>query len=186
MEDYKSESLLKIVYLIKDFAYLFFFTNQTKAIKVKVNEDLKSCHYLYYKQHNIAKSSGSESVNKKTLFVNNIPPYFTEQCIRNVFSCFGKIEQVCLTGKPTTAPFSQNSYLDATNELIRIYFNEEKDEDGSEFCFKIAYILFSQVESVEKAMKKPAEKERILINKNNTPKEGLICTGMKSNINLIL
>ncbi len=166
------------------FGYLNFFF---KALKVKLNEDSTSAHILYFKQHNVSKSPSNESdaPNKRTLFVSNVPPYFTEQSIKTLFGSFGKVEKVHFCVQPTSSPFlptTANGKESHEEEESGGYFDSDRNQIGS---FKLAYVLFVQPESIEKSMKKSvADKERELT--TNSSRDNLVCTGMKSMIEVFI
>ena len=143
-----------------------------QTIKVKVNQDSSASHHLFYKKHKLGKSENdSNNFGSKTLFVSNIPPYYTEQGIKNVFSAFGKVEHVFIHSKPTSTPFDK---LMQSKEK-KNYF--EEDENSEENGFKVAYVVFTSEQSSEKSIKKPLDKERFLLNDLET-----LNTGMKSKI----
>ena len=158
------------------------FLKKIKVIKVKINDELGSSHSIYYKHHSLIKSTKNEdgnSINKRIIFVSNIPTYFNDQCLKNIFGSFGKIEKVQLESKPISNPFSNAT--EAENSRRSDYF---MDKNVEVVGFKIGYILFSEVSSVEKAIKKyNADKERILC-RGSSQREGLINTGIKSLLSL--
>ncbi len=156
---------------------------------MRLNEKIQSCHHIFYKQHKLKKSiesSQDQDYNTRTLFVTHIPLYFTEQGLRNVFSYFGKVENVLICANPTSNPFSNSAKLNENSSNKKAnYFNSpsHKNEDDDDEViesnkgFRVAYILFSQSQSIEKALKKPlVDKERSLEN----GKESTIKTGLKS------
>lgn len=92
-----------------------------------------------------------------------------------------------LYSKPSTNPFKNlnQSNLSAEKpdkkaQKQKTYFHDtEEEEDNPEKereSFKIAYVLFNQASSIEKAMKKPNDSERTLCTNN----ENAVNTGMKS------
>ncbi|CAF0778824.1 unnamed protein product [Brachionus calyciflorus] len=139
-----------------------------QVIKVKFNEQSQACHHLFYKKNKIGKSETNE-FNSRTLFVNNIPPYYTEQGIKNVFSVFGRVDNVFIHSKPTSNPFIKQNEIHKKS-----YFEHDDENNDDEHGFKIAYVVFSQEQSVDKSLKKPIDNERILTNTDT-----IISTGMK-------
>jgi RNA recognition motif-containing protein len=105
------------------------------------------------------------------LFVSGIPPYCNETGLRNVFGNFGKIEKIKFFTKPTSTPFSEGNLINSANlnvngkEREKSYF-ENKNENELE-CFKVAYILFAQEQSADKAMKYSKEDTKILSTKEH-------------------
>ncbi len=120
----------------------------------------------------------------------HLPLYFSEQGVRNVFSYFGKVENVLICNKPISNPFSSTSKLDSSsaeslNKKKKNYFQDAENKDEKEENeaiestrgVRIAYILFSQAQSIEKALKKSlVDKERCLEN----GKEKNVKTGLSS------
>ncbi|RNA33210.1 ribosomal RNA-processing 7 -like protein [Brachionus plicatilis] len=136
-----------------------------QTIKVKYDHGSQACHHLFYKKHKLGKSD-SNDLSSRTLFVSNIPPYYTEQGLKNVFGAFGKVERAQICSKPTPNPFES---LENNNK--KSYFDQEDKEEIN--CFKVAYVVFTQKQSLEKSLKKPIDNERILNKEDN------ISTGMK-------
>ena len=124
--------------------------------------------------------------NTKTLFVTNIPPYFDEQGIRNVFNYFGKVDYALIYSQPTSNPFAKlNSVASSSDKKKKpSYFSDTLKLNVNEFVsdetnvdFRVAYIVFNQTQSMEKALKKPlVDKERTLFNS----KDSNVKTGLKS------
>lgn len=143
------------------------------ALKVKFNKSIKSHHCLYYKPHklNSQKSSSDDQKNdeqlaSRTLFVYNVPPYADIAGLRNVFSCYGSVQHVLLYTKPTRNPFAAlSSDEKKRTSFFRNIFIDNEDEFSIEaektadddFCFKVAYVVFAQVESIERAVNKPVK-----------------------------
>lgn len=149
-------------------------------IRVNYDKEVQSSHHLFYKQHKLSKVSNSiksqlelNDLNNRCLFVTNIPYYANEQSIQHVFNCFGKVSQVAIFNKPTTAPFTS---LEQTKSAKIKYFKEpienettkQESEHSDENSFRVAYVLFDQSKSLERAIKSPQDdKERILLNDKN-------------------
>lgn len=157
MEEYQSNFFIYTI--INNFKWFI-------VIKVKYDQQSKASHHLFYKKHKLGKKDLSD-LSSRTLFVSNIPPYCTEQGLKNVFGSFGKVERVLIHSKPTPNPFEAFENIDKKS-----YFDfEDKEEANS---FKVAYVVFTQEQSLEKSIKKPTDKEKILNKEQN------ISTGMKS------
>ena len=151
---------------------------------------MQSSHHIFYKQHKLKKSvettSGTNDFNTRTLFATNIPPYFDEQGLRNVFSYFGKVDYALIYSKPTLNPFVKLNSVASSSEKKKksSYFSNatelndnDKIIDETNPEFRVAYIIFNQVQSMEKALKKPlVDKERTLFNAKDTN----VKTGLKS------
>lgn len=130
-----------------------------QVIKVKLTESSQAQHHLFYKKHKTSKS-GHDEFNSRTLFVNNIPPYFSEQGLKNVFTAFGKVEHVFIYSKPTSNPFEKLNQNESKS-----YFDETEKE---EYGYKVAYVVFTTEQSLDKCVKKPLDKERVLNVELNT------------------
>ena len=148
------------------------------VLKVKLKESLTVAHHLFYKQYKSNSDKETNDLNARTLFVTNIPGYFTANGLKNAFNYFGKVEHVLLYPKATTTPFKTLNKKE-TNTSLYFKDDEESDEDDEKegSGFKVAYIVFDQVQCVEKAISKPlVDKERTLVNGKDNP----IKTGMRS------
>jgi len=66
-----------------------------KVIPVRFSKDCTSCHELFVKEHSLRHQEDSKPPGR-TLFVLNIPPYATEDGLKTLFSCSGKVTSVLL------------------------------------------------------------------------------------------
>lgn len=145
-------------------------TKHLSVIKIKYNQDIKSAHHIFYKKYKpnrnedldkLIATPNSDTKNSsliaRTLFVNGLPPYLSVQGTKNVFSIFGQIEHVLMFEKPQTSPFSQLSQE-------KSYFTTDESNSSS---FKVAYIVYNQAGSVDKALKKPVAEERLVSTKQS-------------------
>lgn len=164
-----------------------------------MNKNLNSSHCLYYKQHKVNKSENDatlDSLNKRTLFVYNCAPYLNESALKSVFSSYGKVEHVILCDKPTAKPFNR-----LTRQLAESkHFNDPNSDDefddilddqtkneSEKYSFKVAYIVFAEAESIDRAMKKSlSDKVRVIDaqEKNPTVKIGFKSTENNQSINI--
>ena len=117
-------------------------------------------------------------MSARTLLATNIPGYFTANGLKNAFNYFGRVEHVLLYPKATATPFKT---LNKNETSTSLYFKDDaesdEDDEREKSGFKVAYIVFDQVQAVEKAISKPlVDKERTLVNGKDNP----IKTGMRS------
>ena len=138
-------------------------------IKIKYNQETKSAHHVFYRRYKpnrnedldkLIASDSSETnsaLASRTLFVNGLPPYLNVEGTRNVFNIFGQIEHVLMFEKPQSTPFSHISKGQG-------YFTPDESKSNS---FKVAYIVYNQAGSVDKALKKLVTEERIVSTKQN-------------------
>ncbi|CAH1795248.1 unnamed protein product [Owenia fusiformis] len=132
------------------------------VLPVKFDEKSDGFHQLFLKEHSVRETHKSKPT-KRTLFVLNVPPYCNEECLKRLFTVedCGKVEDVILQKKPSsTAKPKEESTFFRTGELIK--------------GFKVAYVVFRKENAVQKAIKLPYGKPRIL----STP-DAPILTGMK-------
>ncbi|KAM4881937.1 ribosomal RNA-processing protein 7 homolog A [Thomomys bottae] len=74
-----------------------------RAIPIKFSEKQQASHYLYVKEHRVREGTQSARPEKRTLFVLNVPPYCTEECLSRLLSPCGPIKSVELREKPDLA-----------------------------------------------------------------------------------
>ncbi len=160
-------------------------------IRVKYDDQIESSHCLFYKQHKLGKVSTSirtqleqNDLNNRCLFVTNIPFYANEHSIQNVFNCFGKVSRVAIFNKPNTAPFSsleqtKSAKVKYFKEPIENEFSKHENEHSNENDFRVAYVLFDQSKSLERAIKSPLDdtRQRTLLGDKN---DAALNVGLKS------
>lgn len=131
-----------------------------RVIGLKFSENNKYFHQLLWKEHqtrviNERKPSG------RTLFVVNVPPYCTKESFVGLFSRYGKVEEVFFHKKPSSGVPVESEFPNFSNtEGIK--------------GFKVAYIVFSHVQGVKKAMKEESSTVLVLSSGEKT-----VLTGMK-------
>lgn len=155
---------------------------QFKILKVKCSPESKSLNYLFYKQHLIKqKEEGQDEqikASNRTLFVINIPNYYTEETLKYIFSCYGSIDRVYLHSKPT---------IKINNTIINSsYFNLNKTKliKG----FKCAYVVFNNPLSLQKSLNQSMSDNNddfIRVLNNSKQQQSVITTGLKSKKNTI-
>lgn len=73
------------------------------AIPIKFSEKQQACHYLYVREHRVREGITSSWPQKRTLFILNVPPYCTEECLSRLLSPCGPVRSVELQEKPDLA-----------------------------------------------------------------------------------
>ncbi|XP_041365016.1 ribosomal RNA-processing protein 7 homolog A-like [Gigantopelta aegis] len=122
--------------------------NGFTVVPLKVKQDDQVAHHLFLKQHRAKESDGSKPQNK-TLFVVNVPPYCTKDCLKNMFSKCGQVSRVYLHDRPTSGAPPKN---------LSKYFSKTKEPQG----FKVAYVVFKHPEAVSKATEWSFDKPFVL------------------------
>ncbi|XP_025104636.1 ribosomal RNA-processing protein 7 homolog A-like [Pomacea canaliculata] len=118
------------------------------VIPVQFDTRCNHPHYLYLKKH-VTRENDEAKPKDRTLFIVNVPPYATEESLRRVFSSCGKVLKVFLHEKPTKGEPPQEKSK---------FFPVHRPPQG----FKVAYIVFKQSNSVDKALNLPYSKPLIL------------------------
>lgn len=131
-----------------------------KVVVLKFSQESKAGHQLLWKQHSVRTHSDAKPVDR-TLFVVNVPPYCDEGALRHLFSQYGKVTQVHLHKRPTSAPAAHPKYP---------HFSCQAPILG----FKVAYVVFSHGSMLKKVLALPAGTELIL----STEKRPIL-TGVK-------
>ncbi|KAL3876926.1 hypothetical protein ACJMK2_034707 [Sinanodonta woodiana] len=126
------------------------------VVPVKFSEKCKAAHYLYLKEHAVRDNDEHKPKNR-TLFVLSVPPYCTEECLRRLFAQCGKVQRVYIHKKPTASL----PVLDTSK-----YFPVTPPIQG----FKVAYIVFKDPKSIQRAKNLPYDKPLIL----STPEHPLL------------
>ncbi|XP_066489986.1 ribosomal RNA-processing protein 7 homolog A [Tiliqua scincoides] len=99
------------------------------AIPVKFSEKYKSPHYLYVKKHQVREDADTNRPPDRTLFVLNVPPYCTEECLSRLFSGCCSVQSVEMCGKPSPGE---------KPEAPKSKFFHNKTSQG----FQVAYVVF--------------------------------------------
>ncbi|OWK04057.1 RRP7A [Cervus elaphus hippelaphus] len=109
------------------------------AIPIKFSEKQQSSHYLYVREHKVREGTRSSWPQKRTLFVLNVPPYCTEECLSRLLSPCGPVQSVELQEKPELS--------ESPKEPPSKFFHP-KPVPG----FQVAYVLFQKPGSVSAAL----------------------------------
>ncbi|XP_059469879.1 ribosomal RNA-processing protein 7 homolog A [Neocloeon triangulifer] len=123
------------------------------ALPVKYKESSCACHWLYCKEHSVREKSSAKPAGR-TLFVVNVPPFYTEECVKKLFEECGPILNVYFHKKPTAAgPQEEDSRFFSKIETIKGY--------------KVAYVVFKTGSALESALKLRWKKPKVLYSKED-------------------
>ncbi|XP_053114482.1 ribosomal RNA-processing protein 7 homolog A isoform X1 [Hemicordylus capensis] len=108
------------------------------AIPIKFSEEYQSPHYLYVKEHKVREDTDPNKPPNRTLFVLNVPPYCTEECLSRLFSSCCSVQSVEMCGKPTLGekPEAPKSKFFSTKTLLG---------------FQVAYVVFKSPAGIQAA-----------------------------------
>ncbi|ELK07948.1 Ribosomal RNA-processing protein 7 like protein A [Pteropus alecto] len=109
------------------------------AVPIKFSEKQQASHYLYMREHRVREGTNSSWPQKRTLFVLNVPPYCTTECLSRLLSPCGPVQSVELQEKPD--------------------LTESPKEPKSKFFhlrpipgFQVAYVVFQKPNGVSAAL----------------------------------
>lgn len=134
--------------------------NGFKVMKLKFSENSRGVHHLLWKRHTVRTYSELKPPGR-TLFVVNVPPYCTEDSLKNVFLKYGKVENIYFHKKPSSDSSEKPKYA---NFFIRNHV------EG----FKFAYVVFANESAVRGAMNASPSTELVL-----STSEHQVLTGMQ-------
>ncbi|XP_002743861.1 ribosomal RNA-processing protein 7 homolog A [Callithrix jacchus] len=109
------------------------------AIPIKFSEKQQASHYLYVRAHSVREGTKSTWPRKRTLFVLNVPPYCTEECLSCLLSSCGPVQSMELQDKPDLAESLKEP---------RSKFFHPKPVPG----FQVAYVVFQKPGGVSAAL----------------------------------
>ncbi|XP_061495328.1 ribosomal RNA-processing protein 7 homolog A isoform X2 [Rhineura floridana] len=125
------------------------------VIPVKFSEEHQSPHYLYVKEHKVREDTDLKRPQNRTLFVLNVPPYCTEECLSRLFSGCCAVQSVEMCEKPRPG---EKTEMPKTK-----FFNTETSRG-----FQVAYIVFKSPAGVQ-AAKCLSTQEPVVISSNRHP-----------------
>ncbi|XP_007939916.1 ribosomal RNA-processing protein 7 homolog A [Orycteropus afer afer] len=123
------------------------------AIPIKFSEKQQASHYLYVREHRVREGTKSPWPHKRTLFVLNVPPYCTEECLSRLFSPCGSVQSVELQERP--------DLTESPKEPTSKFFHP-KPVPG----FQVAYVVFRKPSGVSAAL---ALKDPLLVSTESHP-----------------
>ncbi|CAK6960402.1 ribosomal RNA-processing protein 7 homolog A [Scomber scombrus] len=112
------------------------------VLSLQFNSDSEAQHKLYVKEHKVRAERSSHRPLDRTLFVLNIPPYCSQDVIKELFSQFGSVQSVELGDHP-------GSFQQSGPRLSRVFRPAEKQG------FKVGYVVFQNSSGVTEAKSHP-------------------------------
>ncbi|KAI3359340.1 hypothetical protein L3Q82_002844 [Scortum barcoo] len=117
-------------------------------------------HQLYVKEHRVRAERSSHRPLDRTLFVLNIPPYCSQDVVKELFSQFGDVQFVELRDHP-------GSSQDSGPELSRFFRTPGKQG------FKVGYVVFQNSSSVTAAKSHPHNVPLVVCTEQRPVKTGV-------------
>ncbi|XP_071948005.1 ribosomal RNA-processing protein 7 homolog A-like isoform X2 [Antedon mediterranea] len=105
---------------------------------------------MYFKEH-VTKEPSQLEVSNRTVFVINVPPYCTQECLERLFGCYGEIEDIVV--QQTPGPSVTSSNLKTSQ-----YFPPIEKITG----FHVAYVTYEDADSIERLKKKKIKDPKVL------------------------
>ncbi|XP_036392095.1 ribosomal RNA-processing protein 7 homolog A [Megalops cyprinoides] len=130
------------------------------ALSLKFKADSTTCHTVCVKEHRVRAEKNSRRPLDRTLFALNIPPYCSEDVVRELFSQFGPIQSVELREKPGTT--------DPKESKLSKYFTPAQKEG-----FRVGYIVFKNSSSVAAAKSHPTDTPLVVSTDERPVRTGL-------------
>ncbi|XP_051244955.1 ribosomal RNA-processing protein 7 homolog A [Dicentrarchus labrax] len=112
------------------------------VLPLQFSSDSVAQHSLYVKEHRVRAERSSHRPLDRTLFVLNIPPYCSEDVVKDLFSQFGCVESVELRDHPGT-------FWESGPRLSKVFKPVAKQG------FKVGYIVFQNSSSITAAKSHP-------------------------------
>nr|XP_057905373.1 ribosomal RNA-processing protein 7 homolog A [Doryrhamphus excisus] len=129
------------------------------VLPLKFYSDTKAQHSLYVKEHKVRVEKSSHRPLDKTLFVLNIPPYCSEDVVKQLFSQFGPVKSVELGEHPGA--------FHSGPKLSKHFTPAQKQ------CFKVGYIVFLNSSSIAAAKCHPSNVPLVVCSTQHTVKTGV-------------
>uniref|UniRef100_A0A8C9RSV3 Ribosomal RNA processing 7 homolog A n=1 Tax=Scleropages formosus TaxID=113540 RepID=A0A8C9RSV3_SCLFO len=130
------------------------------VLPLKYSSDSVSQHSLYVKEHRVRAEKTTSRPLDRTLFVLNIPPYCSEEIIKDLFSTFGKVQSVELREKPGTT--------ESSDLKLSKYFRPALTKG-----FSVGYVVFTSPSGVKAAKSHPRDIPLIVSTENHPVKVGI-------------
>ncbi|XP_078701188.1 ribosomal RNA-processing protein 7 homolog A-like isoform X2 [Branchiostoma floridae x Branchiostoma belcheri] len=108
------------------------------AVPVKFGPGCRACQLLYFKPHQVRGTDDSRPADR-TLFVLNVPPYCTKDCLNRLFSRCGKVEAVYFCERP-------GGQIHTTDDTSKFFPRSLEIR-----TFKVAYVVFEKPSGLRKA-----------------------------------
>ncbi|MBN3315927.1 RRP7A protein, partial [Atractosteus spatula] len=130
------------------------------ALPVQFSQSSQAHHWLYLKEHRVRAESSVTRPLDQTLFVLNVPPYCSEECLLRLFSPCGPVQSVELRERP--GPKEQ------TEPELSKYFRKPRNKG-----FSVAYVVFKKASGVAAAKKLRPETPLVLSTTEHPLRTGL-------------
>ncbi|KAF4519350.1 hypothetical protein B566_EDAN011356 [Ephemera danica] len=109
------------------------------ALAVKYKSSCTAHHWLYCKEHSVREKHVGKPAGR-TLFIINVPPYYTEKCMNKLFNQYGTVTAVYFHKNPTSSlPPEETSKIFHVHQTIK--------------GFKVAYVVFDSPSCVSAIQK---------------------------------
>ncbi|XP_042361534.1 ribosomal RNA-processing protein 7 homolog A [Plectropomus leopardus] len=112
------------------------------VLSLQFSSDGGAQHQLFVKEHKVRAEKSPRRPLDRTLFVLNVPPYCSQDVVKELFSQFGSVQSVELRDHP-------GSSQDSGPKLSRFFKPVEKQG------FKVGYIVFQTSSSITAAKSHP-------------------------------
>ncbi|KAL4658024.1 Gastric cancer antigen Zg14-like [Arapaima gigas] len=130
------------------------------VLSLKYKSDSVSQHSLYIKEHRVRAEKTTYRPLDRTLFVLNIPPYCSEEIVKDLFSSFGNVQSVELRDKPGTPESSEPK--------LSKYFRPSLKKG-----FSVAYVVFTNPSGVKAAKFHPYNVPLVVCTENRPVRVGI-------------
>merc|ERR1712131_21150 len=112
------------------------------GLSIQFSSECSAQHKVWVKEHKVRTEKTTKRPFDRTLFALNIPPYCSEDTVKEIFSQFGPVQSVELRDKP-------GSSEDSGPKLAH-YFRPAQKQG-----FKVGYIVFQNSSSIAAAKSHP-------------------------------
>lgn len=129
-------------------------------LSLKFKDDSPCCHSIYVKEHRIRAEKNAKRPLDRTLFVINIPPYCSEDVVKDLFNQFGAVQSVELRERPGAS--------DPSESKLSRYFTPKQKEG-----FKVGYVVFRNGSSVTAAKSHPFDVPLVVCTEQRPVRTGL-------------
>ncbi|KAL3987499.1 hypothetical protein ACER0C_014614 [Sarotherodon galilaeus] len=130
------------------------------VLSLQFSSDSAARHSLYVKEHRVRAERSSHRPLDRTLFVLNIPPYCSEDVVKDLFSQFGSVQSVELRDHP-------GSSQESGPKLSKFFKPAEKQG------FKVGYVVFQISSSLPAVKSHPHDVPLVVCTEQRPVKTGL-------------
>ena len=129
------------------------------VLKLKFSNLSNSAHHLFFKPHNVRVDEPLKP-RDRTLFITNIPPWATTDCIKRIFQANGPVEEVYFQDTPSVGP------PPSPGDQI---FVKKGDPYRVGSGFRFAYVVFERALGVKNAMTKMDLSKEVVASTTENP-----------------